>query len=111
VHANIIALERLDEALRDAVRFRALNGSETGHEIDRQCEVAGVLGRIDAAIVSQPFERVRRRNGPRSCGCLRAEIGKARLAAWRAVRAAQALQRPSGPYVTAGYIRRSRLVE
>jgi hypothetical protein len=50
---------------------------------------------------------VRRRNGPRSCGCLRAEIGKARLAAWRAVRAAQALQRPSGPYVTAGYIRRS----
>ena len=54
-----------------------------------------------------PGERLRRRKGPKSCGCLRAEIGKAKLAAWRAVRAAQALQRPSGPYVTAGYIRRS----
>ena len=54
-----------------------------------------------------PGERLRRRKGAKSCGCLRAEIGKAKLAAWRAVRAAQALQRPSGPYVTAGYIRRS----
>jgi hypothetical protein len=28
VDANIVSLERFDEALGDAVRFRALNGSE-----------------------------------------------------------------------------------
>jgi hypothetical protein len=31
-----------------------------------------------------PGERLRRRNGPRSCGCLRRELGKAKLAKLRA---------------------------
>ena len=31
-----------------------------------------------------PGERLRRRKGPRSCGCLRRELGLAKLAAWRA---------------------------
>lgn len=63
MNANIIALERFDEALRDAVRLWALNGSEAGYEIDCHCKVAGFLGRIDAAIVSEPLERMRRLDG------------------------------------------------
>ncbi len=39
VDANIVALEGFDEALGDAVRFRALHGSEAGHEIERYREV------------------------------------------------------------------------
>jgi hypothetical protein len=31
-----------------------------------------------------PGERLRRRNGPRSCGCLRRQLGRSKLAAWRA---------------------------
>ena len=60
VDANIVAFEGFDEALRDAVRLRALNGGEAGNEIERGCEVTCLLGRVGAAIVCQPFERCRR---------------------------------------------------
>src|SRR4249920_2145891 len=59
VHANIVSLEGFDEALGDAIRFRALNGSEARDEIESGREGPGLVCRVDAAIVGKPFERVR----------------------------------------------------
>src|SRR3954449_10878978 len=58
VHANIVSLEGFDEALGDAIRFRALNGSEARDEIESGREGPGLVCRVDAAIVGKPFERV-----------------------------------------------------
>ena len=33
VDANIVSLERFDEALGDAIRFRALHGNRAGHRL------------------------------------------------------------------------------
>src|SRR4051795_10442892 len=56
VHANIVSLEGFDEALGDAIRFRALNGSEARDEIEGGREGPGLVCRVDAAIVGKPFE-------------------------------------------------------
>src|SRR6185436_10652686 len=58
VHANIVSLEGFDEALGDAIRFRALNGSEAREEIESGREGPGLVCGVDAAIVGKPFERV-----------------------------------------------------
>lgn len=63
VHANIVSLEGFDEALGDAIRFRALNGSEARDEIESGREGPGLVCRVDAAIVGKPFERVRSLDG------------------------------------------------
>ena len=57
IDASIVAFEGFDEALRHAVRLRALDRREAGNEIERGGEVARLLGRVGAAIVCQPFER------------------------------------------------------
>src|SRR5829696_81285 len=67
VHANIVALEGFDEAFGDAVRLWALDGSEAGHEIERRREVAGLLGRVGAAVVGEPFESVRSLESGEAC--------------------------------------------
>src|SRR4051794_2645879 len=57
VHANIVSLEGFDEALGDAIRFRALNGSKAGDEIESGGEGPGLVCRVDAAIVGKPPPR------------------------------------------------------
>ena len=51
VDANIVSLEGFDEALGDAIRFRALNGSEARDEIESGRGGPGLVCRVDAAIV------------------------------------------------------------
>src|SRR3954452_6627230 len=63
VHVNIVSLEGFDEALGDAIRFRALNGSEARDEIESGREGPGLVCRVDVAIVGKPFERVRSLDG------------------------------------------------
>lgn len=55
VHANIVSLEGFDEALGDAIGFRALNGSEARDEIESGREGPGLVCRVDAAIVGKPW--------------------------------------------------------
>jgi len=51
VYANIITLEGFDESLGDTVRFRAAHRREARHQVERQGEVSGLLGRVGAAVV------------------------------------------------------------
>ena len=56
-------------------------GSAAGDGIPSSELVAYIRCGVEVVL---PGERLRRRKGPRSCGCLRRELGLAKLAAWRA---------------------------
>src|SRR6476620_9323584 len=79
---------------RWSIRYRQRSAAPLGLRRSRT-----PLTGLSVEIVLAPLRRGFSLQAARSCGCLRRELGLAKLAAWRAggVKAAQALQRPSGP--------------
>jgi len=59
VDTNVVTLESLHECFRYAVRFRAPHRREASLQVQRGGKVPCVLGGVAAAIVGQPFDRVR----------------------------------------------------
>ena len=60
VDANVVAFERPDQGLREAVALRAGDRGEARLQTQSTGKVAGILGRVGAAMVAQPLDGMRR---------------------------------------------------
>src|SRR4051794_1920795 len=56
VEASVIALERFDEALRDAVAFGAADRCEEQGQAESARDVGSVLGDVGTSVIGQPFD-------------------------------------------------------
>jgi hypothetical protein len=63
VDAHVVAFDRPDQGLGEAVALGTGNRREAGLRAQRAGEVAGLPGGVGAAVVRQPFDGVRRHEG------------------------------------------------
>ncbi len=59
IATDVVALERLDERFRHAVRLGASNRSESRHEAETERQVDGIRCDVTTAVVAEAFDAMR----------------------------------------------------